>query len=160
MEKTIVETLLHSIEANIPVALVSVTGSSGSSPGKVGAMMVVGPEGSICGTVGGGTLEQQTITEAIACLGSAKSRELSYRLAEGDLEMSCGGDIRLFIKVFAAQPQLYIVGGGHIGFELYKLASYQGFTCLVFDDRPDYVNQERFPLAQLVISEDIPPLYN
>ncbi len=156
-EQIVIETLSGCLQENEPVALVSIIGSSGSSPGKKGAIMLVKSDGEICGTVGGGNLEHTAITEALSCIESGKSRELRYTLnANGELGMTCGGEVRLFIKVFGSQPKLVVVGGGHIGLELYKIGVHQGFQTVIFDNRPELTTEHRFPGAQLFVSVDIP----
>jgi xanthine dehydrogenase accessory factor len=156
MEAQVLQTLTECIQANEPVALVTVIANTGSSPGKTGAMMAVRHDGRINGTVGGGNLEHQTINEAVQCIANGKSKEVSYSLnANSDLGMTCGGELRLFIKVFQQQPQLLVIGGGHIGLELYQLGIHQGFHVIIVDDRPEMVTRERFPLAECLLTEDL-----
>jgi xanthine dehydrogenase accessory factor len=157
MEKKLIFELARCLENNEHAALVTVTDSNGSSPAKTGAMMLVRGDGSTVGTVGGGSLEHTTIEESLDCLKKVTNRELNYTLSQDSvLAMSCGGEVRLFVKVFQPDINLLVVGGGHIGFELYVLAKLQGFHVVVFDDRKDFVTKERFPEAELVISDDIP----
>lgn len=148
MEKIVVDSLAKEMEEGRSVALVSVTGCSGSSPAKCGAMMLVGFNGIICGTVGGGSLEQMAENDAKASLVEGESRSAQYTLSEeSDLNMSCGGVVTIFIKVFQASPRLIIVGGGHVGIELYKLALLQGYSVEVVDSREAIATAERFPEA-------------
>ncbi len=156
MDIEILQTLNRCIEANEPVALVTVIANTGSSPGKAGAMMSVQSDKRICGTIGGGNLEFQAIDEAVSCLASGKSKEVSYALKPGgDLGMTCGGELRIFIRIFKAQSQLIIVGGGHIGLELYQLAVHQGFQVTVIDDREEIVSPQRFPHANRIFTNNI-----
>ncbi len=60
-EQIVIETLSSCLQENESVALVSIIGSSGSSPGKTGAIMLVKSDGETCGTVGGGNLEHTAI---------------------------------------------------------------------------------------------------
>jgi len=157
MEHQVIQTLQSCIEQNIPVALVTVIANSGSSPGKPGAIMTVEASGKTCGTVGGGNLEHQVIARALASLEEGENTEMQCSLTpSGELGMRCGGELRLFIRVFGSLPQLVIVGAGHIGLELYQLALQQHFEVLVIDDRPDLLNNERFNRAQRVVTDDIP----
>lgn len=42
---------------------------------------------------------------------------------------------------------LLILGGGYVGYAIYKLADILGFEVTIFDDRPEFVTKERFPKA-------------
>lgn len=149
MESQIIQELAKCLQNNVPVALVSIIASSGSSPGKTGAIMTVRHDGQICGTVGGGNLEHTVIQEAITSLAKGESREIRHILNQSSsLGMQCGGELRLFIKAFQPMPHLIIVGAGHIGQELYSLGLHQGFRISVIDDRPEMVSQERYPNAE------------
>lgn len=156
MDSNVVETLAACLSANQPVALVTVIANTGSSPGKPGAMMTVQADTTITGTVGGGSLENQAVLEAVDCLVTGKSKEVRYALdSGGDLGMICGGELRMFIKVFLPAPRLVVIGAGHIGLELYYLALHQGFRVVVIDDREKLVTRERFPEAERIVTEDL-----
>lgn len=155
MENIVVQTLANKVAEGEAVALISVISNSGSSPAKCGAVMLVNADGPICGTVGGGNLEHMAIAEAGQCLAVGESRSVEYTLSEeSELKMSCGGTVCLFIKVFSAQPRLIIVGGGHVGFELYTLGLLQGYRVEIIDDRESVATKERFPEAAKIICGD------
>lgn len=156
-EAKVINGLSECIRSDKPAALVTVVATTGSAPGKPAALMVVLGDGSTIGTVGGGSLEHKITTEALQSISLGKSKEVSYDLAaDAELEMSCGGSVRAFIRVFKAAPQLIIVGGGHIGLELYKIGRLQGFQVIVFDDRPELASEERFPKAKRIVAHDLP----
>ena len=54
---------------------------------------------------------------------------------------------------FATQPTMVICGGGHVSRELVKMASCLDFRIKVMDDREEFANRERFPLADEVICD-------
>lgn len=54
---------------------------------------------------------------------------------------------------FRPQPKLIICGGGHVSTELVKMASCLDFTIKVIDDREEFANKQRFPLAEEVICD-------
>jgi len=54
---------------------------------------------------------------------------------------------------FHSQPKLVICGGGHVSCELVKMASSLDFYIKVLDDREEFANRERFPLADEVICD-------
>jgi xanthine dehydrogenase accessory factor len=56
------------------VALLLVADSRGHAPGKMGFKMAVGADGRLCGTVGGGAIEHDTVEEARTLLRQAQPR--------------------------------------------------------------------------------------
>ncbi len=69
--------------------------------------------------------------------------------------MQCGGEAEGFIKIFAPETKLIIVGAGHISFHLHKIAKILNFYTVVIDDREDFANNERFPNANEIIVEKV-----
>jgi xanthine dehydrogenase accessory factor len=137
-------------------AVATVIVTSGSTPREEGAKMLIRADGSIAGTIGGGSIEKQVIQEALAVIRSGKPKKLAYRLQAGEeLGMICGGDIEIFVEPILVTPRLYIFGGGHIALPLVKMAHIVGFKITVIDDRPEFANRERFPEAEQTIVSDM-----
>jgi xanthine dehydrogenase accessory factor len=109
-------------------------GCKGSSPGKIGAKMLVYEEGKILGTIGGGSLEYQVIDEAVKLSGQAKCFVKKYNLSQ-DLAMICGGEVYIYFEVLNSPFKLFIFGAGHIGLKLANFAVQFGFETTVIDDR-------------------------
>jgi xanthine dehydrogenase accessory factor len=83
-------------------ALVTVARAQGSSPREAGARMVVAPDGTFTGTIGGGALEWAALAEAqslIARRDGPKSSRLDKALGP-DLGQCCGGRVLLTIERF------------------------------------------------------------
>ncbi|MBA7483129.1 hypothetical protein ES707_18640 [subsurface metagenome] len=136
-------------------ALVTVISASGSTPREEGAKMLVRADGSILGTIGGGSIERQVIKEAVGIIKRGKPQRLCYRLKKGEeLGMICGGDMEVFVEPILSEPTLYIFGGGHIALPLAKMAKLVGFKIVVIDDRPEFANSQRFPEAELTLAEN------
>lgn len=55
---------------------------------------------------------------------------------------------------FEVQPQLVILGAGHVAVEVAKLARFLDFYTIVIDDRPEFANETRFPGADEVLCQD------
>ena len=51
------------------------------------------------------------------------------------------------------QERLLVLGGGHIALHVVEFAAKCGFSVIVADDRPDFANRQRFPLAEQVICD-------
>jgi xanthine dehydrogenase accessory factor len=130
-------------------ALVTVIRTQGSTPREAGAKMIVRPDGTISGTVGGSAVEALVIREAQEALREGKARIVQHELldAQSDTGMICGGRMEFFIEPLQRLPQLYIFGGGHIGLPLARFAAELGYPHSIFDDRPEFVSAERFRQA-------------
>jgi len=136
-------------------ALVTLTSAHGSTPREQGAKMLVRRDGSIMGTIGGGTIEEQVIKESLEVIKKGKPERLSYSLKEGgDTGMVCGGDVEVFVEPILPAPTLFIFGGGHIALSLVSMAKMAGFKIVVVDDRPEFANPERFPEAEQTLVTD------
>ena len=66
----------------------------------------------------------------------------------------------VYIEPIEPSPELYIVGAGHVGFHLARIAQEVGFRVHVADDREKFANAERFPTATEIIVDDIPSWLN
>jgi xanthine dehydrogenase accessory factor len=63
--------------------------------------MLVGKDGWICGTIGGGMVEYRSIQFALGLLEEQKSHRKRYQLhknEEEDLGMICGGDVEVYFQ--------------------------------------------------------------
>jgi xanthine dehydrogenase accessory factor len=140
------------------VALVTIVSARGSTPQRVGAKMLVFGDGRTVGTIGGGCYENDAFWKAREVLQTRKARLIRYDLTDDFAEESgliCGGQMDVFIEPVEATPRLYIIGAGHVGVQLGRLASHAGFQVHVLDDREKFANRERFPDARDIVVEDI-----
>lgn len=156
------EEALKTLRTGESVALATIVRSHGSTPRAIGAKMLVFPDGRIVGSIGGGAMENQVIEEAKSALKNGVPKMVQYKLKEvGAKNLSplplgiCGGENDIFIDVIAGRNQLLIVGAGHLGLQLSKLGAFLGMDVVVFDDRADYANKERFPDARDIIVGDV-----
>ncbi|MFN8605944.1 MAG: XdhC family protein [Vulcanimicrobiota bacterium] len=79
--------------------------SWGSVPREVGAKMLVYPDGSISGTVGGGCGEAEVWQAASECLADGAWRRVEVDLTEDENSQSgkvCGGRFEVFIDIWPA----------------------------------------------------------
>ncbi len=60
-------------------------------------------------------------------------------------------DALLFVEPFYGHERIIVIGGGHIALSLTEFASKVGFYVVVVDDRAEFAQKERFPLANEVI---------
>jgi xanthine dehydrogenase accessory factor len=142
-----------------PVALVTVVRARGSTPQRAGAKMLVFADGRTVGTIGGGCYENDAFWKARESLVSGKQLLLHYELNDDFAQengLVCGGQMDVHVDPLEPTPHLYIVGAGHVGSDLGRLAGDAGFRVHVVDDREKFANKERFPAAEEVVAAPIP----
>jgi len=151
------QALVEVLQNNKPAAVATVVRTRGASPREAGAKMLVYPDGSIVGSVGGGEMELRVIAAAKDALRDGKPRYLDMTLSNeqrGD-PMICGGEMEIFVEPLTLAPTLVLVGAGHIGAAVAQLAKLNGFRVVVLDDRAEFVTPENFPHADERIAGDI-----
>ncbi|HEX9611811.1 MAG TPA: XdhC family protein [Gemmatimonadales bacterium] len=82
-------------------ALATVARTRGSTPVPAGTKMLVGSEGRLIGTVGGGCVEADVIGAALEAQRSGTPLIQSHRLnadLAGDIGLSCGGTVEVFVE--------------------------------------------------------------
>ena len=151
--------------------LCTVTATSRSAPRDAGAKMIVAPDGSIQGTVGGGPLEAVVIQEAVELLRKElASVERRFALTTAgdaahplppdgklpeDLGMKCGGEVSVFLDVVRPAPRVVLYGAGHVGERVANIAAEAGLDTAVVDDREKFATRDRFPRASEVCCADL-----
>ena len=159
MSQEVLTELVKALERGDEVALVTIVAAQGSTPQRVGAKMVVYPDGRTVGTIGGGCYENDALGKAREALLSRKPKLVKYDLTDDFAQESgliCGGQMTVYIEPVEPAPQLYIIGAGHVGHELARVAQPVGFRIHVLDDREKFANAERFPGADEIVVESIP----
>ncbi len=148
----IFEEIIEARKNNQPLVMATVIESLGSAPRGEGARMLVRPDGSISGTIGGGAVEQKIIEEALTLFAGGKARQFTYELK--DIGMQCGGGMSVFLEPLVPAPQLIIFGAGHIGACLAEMGKMLEFKICAVDNRPEFANAERLPWADVIFADD------
>ena len=122
--KTMLEIMARRLSAGESLVLVTVTASSGATPRGTGARMLVGKEGRICGTIGGGAVEYRCEQMALQVLEKKVSARQDFSLTRNDVQnlgMICGGEVNVFFHYIPnadadtlslAQEALRLIGAG------------------------------------------------
>lgn len=88
------------------IAVATIVTTSGSTPQRTGARLLVYEDGRMAGTVGGGCVEADVWAEARQALDEDRSRLCRFTLRDNpdvppDEEgMICGGEMEVFIEVW------------------------------------------------------------
>ena len=152
-DRHVLAELTEAIEQGRPVALATVVATSRSVPRHAGTKMLVYPDGSSLGTVGGGAMESRVIDEATASLRTGRTQLLEYSLLEpsrGDPGV-CGGEVQIYLEPYMPPHTVFVVGAGHVGKAVVDLAKWLGYRTVVTDDRVDRVTEEAVPSADLTL---------
>jgi xanthine dehydrogenase accessory factor len=95
--------IARSLREGTPLAVATVATVRGSTPRNPGARMAVRPDGSFCGTIGGGSAEADVRTAAVKVLETGLPRLVTVDLTEpterGD--RICGGVMEVFVERIA-----------------------------------------------------------
>lgn len=232
---SILESICREMDFGRRAALVSVVEQSASSPRHAGAAMLVGPDGIVAGTIGGGAMEAKAIEAGKRVLEGDAVEFVDFDLTNSDAaksDMICGGRMRFFVEplkpdsptsvlfkrlriasamgdamfcvvpekapharrlcrmdagewplpaelrdrirekkekgellspcvittsdklTFVIEPwiapfRLVLAGGGHVSLATAKVAASTDFMISVIDDREEFSNSLRFPMAAL-----------
>jgi xanthine dehydrogenase accessory factor len=135
-------------------AIATIVECRGSSPQKQGAKMLVRDDGSLLGTLGGGCLEADVVQAALMSMKDGNPLTLPFDLTERAGGLVCGGSVLVYIEPVLLEPHLVILGAGHVGKTLARLARFTGFRVTVIDDRKEFANHENVPDANEIMVKD------
>jgi xanthine dehydrogenase accessory factor len=131
--------------------------------------MLVFPDGSISGTIGGGNFEKMVIDDCLGLFagsgptvsqaGRRGPRTLlkTYKFSRSGPDatgMCCGGEADIFMELFAPAERLIIFGGGHIAKDLAKIAAGLDFRITVIDDRQEIFSQYHKPVETILTDSE------
>ncbi len=144
MNETVLPAAAAALERGEPSALVTIVRSSGSTPQRTGAKMLVFADGRTIGTIGGGCYENDALGKAREAIATGKPAFVKYDLNDDFVQESgliCGGQMEVYIDPIAPAPALYVIDAG--------------FRLHVVDDREKFANAERFPAADTIEVDDL-----
>jgi xanthine dehydrogenase accessory factor len=159
MNQEVFAALAEALQRGEEVALVTITASTGSTPQRVGAKMLVYSDGRTVGTIGGGCYENDAFWKAREAIKARKAQNVRYELTDDFAEESgliCGGQMDVFIEPVEPAPEVYVFGAGHVGYFLARMAHETGFRVNVIDDREKFASADRFPHGVRTVVDDIP----
>ncbi|MBZ5540538.1 MAG: XdhC/CoxI family protein [Acidobacteriia bacterium] len=131
-------------------ALATIVHTNGSIPSYESSRMLVREDGSIAGTIGGGCVEADVWAAAREVMQKETPRKMVFNLnhdANYDNGLICGGTLEVFVEPILPQPAVYLFGGGHVSMALAQAVQAAGFAVGVIDDREQFANAQRFPMA-------------
>jgi xanthine dehydrogenase accessory factor len=152
MNQEVFSALSGALARGEEVALVTIVASSGSTPQRVGAKMLVYADGRTVGTIGGGCYEDDAFWKAREAISARRPSTVRYELSDDFAEESgliCGGQMEVFIEPVEPAPDVYVFGAGHVGHSLARMAHEAGFHVHVVDvhvcDIPEWLASHPLP---------------
>src|SRR3981189_3211908 len=146
MNREVFAAVADALERGEPAALVTIVSARGSTPQRVGAKMLGFADGRLVGPIGGGCYENDAFWKAREAITSRRPELVHYELDDDfaqETGLICGGQVDVYIEPIEPWPELYIVGAGHVGFHLARVAHEVGFRVHVVDDRAKFPTRER-----------------
>lgn len=148
MDKLIYYSMLSDyLKDNKALWQATIVATDGSSPARAGMKMLIPAEEEVFGNLGGGELEHKIIAWTRTSAPS-NPQTLSFDLSSAQYAnltptaMLCGGMATVFIEPLHLPQKLYIIGAGHCGKALGKLAKLCGFYVHLVDNRPESIAGE------------------
>ncbi|NMB33503.1 MAG: xanthine dehydrogenase [Clostridium sp.] len=146
----------HIIREGQSAALAIVVATSGSTPGLPGFKMLISPDETIIGTVGGGELETRIIKESKDVIERNTPKFLEVDLTPMDrdnLGMICGGKAKVYIEPIVPREKAIIFGAGHVGIATAQIAKIAGFRVTIVDDRADFAEAAKYAADEVLVCD-------
>jgi xanthine dehydrogenase accessory factor len=155
------------------VIAAELTAVRGSTPREAGAFMLIAAD-AVTGTIGGGALEYTVIDRARQVLRSGEAADSLDIPLGPEIGQCCGGRVDVALRrmddalsarlaarleaEFAARPQVYLFGAGHVGHALARALSLLPVHTHVVDTRqaelaglPENVEPIASPMPEAVV---------
>ncbi|MGZ4133478.1 MAG: XdhC family protein, partial [Actinomycetota bacterium] len=136
--------LRAALQEERPISVVTVL-ESASKAVTPGARVVVRPDGDVEGSLGDAGVDAEAVAVARELLGAERSEVRTFT-----------GGIRAFVEVLEPPLRLLVCGAGHDAIPLVRAAAGIGWNAVVADDRPAFLNPERFPEAASFVTLEEP----
>ncbi|HCW44896.1 MAG TPA: xanthine dehydrogenase [Planctomycetes bacterium] len=134
------------LESGRRAALATIISTTGSTPGKDGARMLIRDDGTTVGTVGGGCSESDIWRSAMEVIATGRPRREKHRLTAATVAetgLLCGGEFEVYIEPLGS-PWVIILGAGHVARALESVLSTLQWRISVIDDREEFASDQHF----------------
>jgi xanthine dehydrogenase accessory factor len=143
------------LEKHARLAMATVVSAVGSTPRETTARMLILPDGTTEGTIGGGKFESLVIADARKLLedhGLPFTRDYAFvPSGENAFGAVCGGTATVLLEILERAPRLLVVGAGHCGRALARAAAFSGYDVTVADEREEQLDPAAFPPAARLV---------
>src|ERR1044072_1766593 len=129
MTREVFAAVAAALERGEPAALVTIVSTTGSTPQRIGAKMLVFGDGRTGGTIGGGCYENDAFGKAREAILNRRPEMVHYELSDDfaqETGLICGGQMDVYIEPLEPSPGLYIIAAGPGGVRLTGRAPRRG----------------------------------
>lgn len=143
MSKPILERILELQESGETFIVATLVNTRGSAPQEVGAKILVGVNGYLDGTIGGGKVEERVIAHSKEMLKSGATTDYAEWNLQTDIKMTCGGVVSFFFERVQKRPswEIAIFGAGHVSQELIRVLLKLECSIICSDPREEWLNK-------------------
>ncbi len=141
--RDLLDDLLFASRGGAPVALATLLTKRERTYRSAGRLLVESG-GGVTGSLGDASLNARAIEAAREALARGTARVIAL-----------GDDSELLIEPVTSRPTLVMVGCGHVGLAVARMAKLLDFRVVMVDDRAEFANRERFPDADEVVNADV-----
>jgi xanthine dehydrogenase accessory factor len=145
--------LLQAAEGGEPVLLASILEPGPDTELTQGDRLLVEPDGRTLGSLGNELLDALVTAFAQQAFDEHLTQTM-YVTGDALRERTVRGATAIYLEVVEAKPVFIVVGAGHVGRSIAKIADFLDFHVVVIDDREDFADPELVPEADEVICED------
>ncbi len=139
--RDLLDDLLVASRGGAPVALATLLAKREKRYRTAGRLLVES-SGNVTGSLG--DLDTRAIEAAREALARGAARVVPL-----------DDERELLVEPVTSRPTLVMVGCGHVGLAVARMAKLLDFKVVVVDDRPEFANRERFPDADEVVNADM-----
>ena len=101
--------MAEALQKDQDVVLATIVSQSGSTPRTAGTRMLILPDSSIVGTIGGGIVEARVIEAAADARHMGHAQQLTFDLTrtgqQNDLDVICGGRLTVILEPIFSTPE-------------------------------------------------------
>jgi xanthine dehydrogenase accessory factor len=137
--------LAAALQDERPICVVVVLESDRPNVVAPGARLMVRHDGTVEGSLGDPDIDARAIAAGHELLAAERS----------EIRTLPGG-VRAFVEVLEPPLRLVICGAGHDAIPLVRAAAILGWNAVVVDDRPAFLNEERYPGAHGFVALEDP----
>ena len=111
VQSEVLQELCRLEQKNEKAVLATIITTQGSTPRKTGSQMIIYPDGTLKGTVGGGCAESEVRREALFCLDREQPGRVRLKLtadAAAEEGMACGGVMEIYLELLSyISPEIF-----------------------------------------------------
>ncbi len=143
MNKSIYEKIHELRESGQNFIIATMVKTKGSAPQEVGAKVLVGENGYITGTVGGGKVEERVILHSKEMLKSHVTFDYADWNLQTEIKMTCGGVVSFFFERIQAKPnwEIAVFGAGHVAQEVVRTLIKLDCSVICSDPRIEWLDK-------------------